>query len=67
MAEPASVWALGILLHVMLTGSVPFTSDVEIVRCNLNLPARINYGEAPPVLSHFVIFIAHCNNLKHTL
>lgn len=34
--KPATVWSLGILLHNMVMGDVPFSNEVEIVRAELN-------------------------------
>ncbi|KAL9960699.1 hypothetical protein ACROYT_G034186 [Oculina patagonica] len=41
-ARPATVWSLGILLHNMIMGDVPFTNEVEIVRAELNFPDDVS-------------------------
>jgi len=35
-ARPATVWSLGILLHNIVMGDVPFSNEIEIVRAELN-------------------------------
>jgi len=41
-ARPATVWSLGILLHNMIMGDVPFSNEVEIVRAELNFPDDVS-------------------------
>jgi len=42
--KPATVWSLGILLHNMVMGDVPFSNEVEIVRAELNFADDISKG-----------------------
>lgn len=44
-ARPATVWSLGILLHNMITGDVPFSNEVEIVRAELNFSDDVSKGK----------------------
>lgn len=44
-ARPATVWSLGILLHNMIMGDVPFSNEVEIVRAELNFPDDVSKGK----------------------
>lgn len=42
--KPATVWSLGILLHNMVMGDVPFSNEVEIVRAELNFSDDVSKG-----------------------
>ena len=42
--KPATVWSLGILLHNMVMGDVPFSNEVEIVRAELNFADDVSEG-----------------------
>lgn len=41
-ARPATIWSLGILLHNMIIGDVPFANEVEIVGAELNFPEDVS-------------------------
>ena len=40
------MWSLGILLHNMVMGDVPFRNEVEIVRAELNFPDDVSKGKS---------------------
>ena len=44
-ARPATVWSLGILLHNIVMGDVPFSNEIEIVRAELNFSDDVSKGE----------------------
>lgn len=46
--QPATIWSLGILLHDLVCGHLPFHTAEDIVRGQLFFPPRVSQGwEAP--------------------
>lgn len=60
-AEPATVWALGILLYQLLCKAKPFSGDHEIVYGHLDFPDDLSEGEKMQLL-----YIQTCTQSRKT-
>ncbi|CAF0748155.1 unnamed protein product [Didymodactylos carnosus] len=39
---PATIWSLGILLYDMVVGDIPFTDELQIIKCQLKFPEHLS-------------------------